>query len=263
MIPYQPIYGLMKVYLRSDSQACSTTLLIISNIDLPDVPNLHLYLYMDLKAFASSFVTKFIFQKRSFDNKAFRLLDIGAGNHSATKTKRVFPLCEYHGVDLEKDYNNDEADFKLMTAFYEMDLTKLDYAVIPDNYFDGIWMVHVIEHLHNGEEVLKKLLPKLRPGGYLYIEYPGIKSTKLPSMYGSLNFKDDPTHVRLYSVKELEVLFEENNCKVLQSGTRRNPWFILAMPVRILGNLIKGKKLQGNIFWDLLGFAEYLWVQKK
>lgn len=218
---------------------------------------------MSVKAFASSFVTKFIFLKRSFGNKPFRLLDIGAGNHSATKAKKVFPLCEYHGVDMEKDYNNDEEDFKLMTAFYEMDLTKLDFTAIPDNYFDGIWMVHVIEHLFNGDEVIKKLLPKLKTGGYMYVEYPGIKSTRLPSMYGTLNFKDDPTHVRLYSVKELTGLFENNQCNILKSGIRRNPWFMMAMPFRIVGSLVKGKKLQANIFWDVLGFAEYLWVRKK
>jgi hypothetical protein len=149
-----------------------------------------------------------------------------------------------------------------MTDFYEMDLTKLDMSVIPDNHFDGIWMVHVIEHLYNGDEVIKKLLPKLVKGGYLYIEYPGIKSTKLPSMHGSLNFNDDKTHVRVYSVAELKTLFENNNCTVLKGATRRNVWFMLAMPFRILSHLLKGEKIQGNIFWDLLGFAEFVWVRK-
>ena len=190
------------------------------------------------------------------------MLDIGAGNHSATKAKQVFPQCEYHGVDMEKDYNNSEADFKLMTAFYEMNLTKLNFSSIPDNYFDAILMVHVIEHLFNGDEVVKGLLPKLKPGGYMYMEYPGEKSTRLPTMKGSLNFKDDPTHVRVYSVKELSKVFEDNGCTVLKSGLRRNIWFIMAMPFRIIKNWVSGKKLQGNIFWDVLGFAEYVWVRK-
>ena len=77
-------------------------------------------------------------------HQPFRLLDIGAGNYSASKTKNIFPACEYHGVDMEKDYNNNEEDFKLMAAFYEMDLTLLDFSTIPDNYFDAINMVHVI-----------------------------------------------------------------------------------------------------------------------
>ena len=67
-------------------------------------------------------------------------------------------------------------------------------------------MVHVIEHLHNGDKVLEGLLTKLRSGGVIYIEYPGIRSTRLPSMRGSLNFSDDPTHVRLYSVPEIMFL---------------------------------------------------------
>ena len=175
----------------------------------------------------------------------------------------VFPQCEYHGVDMEKDYNNSDEDFSLMASFYEMDLTKLDFSSIPENYFDGIWMVHVIEHLFNGDEVITGLLQKLKTGGYLYIEYPGVKSTKLPSMYGTLNFNDDPTHVRLYSTKELSALFAANNCKVLKSGIRRNSWYIMAMPFRIMSFIIKRKKIQANVFWDALGFAEYLWVQKK
>ena len=218
---------------------------------------------MHIKAFASSFINKFIYLKRSFGSKAFRLLDIGAGNHSASKTKKVFPLCEYHGVDLEKEYNNSEEDLQLMTAFYEMDLTKLQFDAIPGNYFDAINMVHVIEHLYNGDEVIRGLMPKLKTGGYMYIEYPGEKSIRLPSMPGTLNFKDDPTHVRVYSVKELSALFAANGFDVLKAGVRRNPWFIMAMPFRILGRWGRGKKLQGNIFWDLLGFAEFVWVRKR
>src|SRR5207253_7094971 len=98
-------------------------------------------LRMSMRSFASSFINKFIFLKQAVGDGPFRLLDIGAGNHSASKTKRVFPQCEYHGVDLEKEYNNNEEDFRLMTAFYEMDLTKLDFSPIPDNYFDAINMV--------------------------------------------------------------------------------------------------------------------------
>jgi hypothetical protein len=116
--------------------------------------------------------------------------------------------------------------------------------------------------LYNGDEVIKGLLPKLKIGGYIYLEYPGEKSTRLPSMYGTLNFKDDPTHVRVYSVKELTALVEANGCKVLKAGMRRNGWFIMAMPFRIIKTFVSGNKLQGNIFWDLLGFAEFVWARK-
>jgi len=141
-----------------------------------------------------------------------------------------------------------------MTGFYEMDLTKLNFDIIPSNYFDGIWMVHVIEHLYNGDEVIKNLLPKLK-SGVICISNIRVKKYHAPSMYGTLNFKDDPTHVRLYSVQELSQLAQENNCTVLKKGTRRNVWFMMAMPFRIAASWIKGKNYR-KYFWDVLGFAD-------
>lgn len=210
----------------------------------------------------SSINFKFKFMKRSFGKRSFKLLDIGTGNHSASRTTRLFPACEYYGLDMSRNYNNDDNDFKAMKGFYELDLTKLNFDTIPDNFFDGIWMSHVIEHLHNGDIVLPLLLKKLKRNGFFYVEYPGKKSTTLPSMRETLNFKDDPTHVRVYSVPELKKIFMDNDCKVLDGGTRRNWFYILAMPLRMVIAFVKKGHLQGNIFWDLLGFAEYLWVKK-
>lgn len=215
-----------------------------------------------IKNFFSRRSPKFSWLQTSFGNKPFKLLDIGAGNHSASKTKRLFPNCRYYGLDLDKSYNNSPEDFAAMEQFYEMDLTKLQFQSLPDDYFDAIWMVHVIEHLHNGDEVLLGLLPKLKKGGYLYVEFPGQKSTTLPSMHGTLNFKDDPTHVRIYSSNSLSKLLSNSGLKTLSGGTRRNWYYILGMPLRIAGHWVKGKKLQGNIFWDLLGFAEYVYGRK-
>jgi SAM-dependent methyltransferase len=205
---------------------------------------------------------KFSFIRKFFGDRPFKLLDVGAGNHSAVKITGLFPRCEYYGLDLNKQYNNSVEDFQVMKGFFELDLTLLDYSVIPDQFFDCVLMAHVIEHLHNGDEVLPRLLEKLKPGGYFYIEYPGAKSLTLPSMRGTLNFKDDPTHVRLYSVAELKRIFEANNCSVIAAGTRRSGWNILGMPVKMATSLIRNGYLQGNIFWDLLGFAEFLKVRK-
>jgi SAM-dependent methyltransferase len=206
---------------------------------------------------------KFRHIRKSFGKSAFNLLDVGAGNHSASRITRLFPQCKYYGLDIDKNYNNSEADFACMTGFYETDLTKLDYSHIPDAFFDGIWMAHVIEHLYNGDEVVAHLLPKLKPGGYFYIEYPGKKSLHLPSMKGTLNFKDDPTHVRVYSVAELKKIFEQGKCRVKACGTRRNWVYIITMPLRAVQSLVKNGHVEGNVLWDLLGFAEYLWVQKE
>lgn len=206
---------------------------------------------------------KFRFLRKSFGSRPFKLLDVGSGNHSATRITSLFPQCEYYGLDLNKSCNYSDKDFSRMKAFYEIDLTQLEYHSIPSNFFDGICMAHVIEHLYNGDKVLPLLLEKIKPGGYFYIEYPGKKSLKLPSMKGTLNFKDDPTHVRVYSVPELRNIFETHGCKILSAGTRRNWFYIITLPARAIISLIKKGHVEGNVFWDILGFAEYLWVKKK
>ncbi|MCX8020731.1 MAG: class I SAM-dependent methyltransferase [Chitinophagaceae bacterium] len=198
----------------------------------------------------------------AFPSGKFTLLDVGSGNHSPSKTKKVFPFCEYHGVDLKADERYNEPDRKAMSAFYELDLSLLQYDSIPDDYFDFINMAHVIEHLSNGEEVLKRLLSKLKKGGYIYVEFPGIRSLKLPSMHGTLNFYDDPTHVRLYRYTEVSDWLTTFGCTVLKCGVRRNWPYIAAIPFRVLYALLTGKKINANIFWDITGFAEFVFARK-
>ncbi len=197
---------------------------------------------MDFPAVKKKINFNYSFLDRSFGNRPFRLLDVGAGNHSAYRITTLFPHCTYYGLDLNRNYNYNEDDFKRMKDFYELDLVRLDYSIIPDQFFDAIWMVHVIEHLPNGDRVIEKLLDKLKPGGFVYVEYPGHKSTMLPSMHGTLNFYDDPTHVRLYTVKELEQVFEKMDCRIIRSGTRRNWYYIAATPLRIAMKMLTRKK---------------------
>jgi len=206
---------------------------------------------------------KFRFLPSDFKQRKFALLDVGAGSHSATKTKAIFPNCEYHGIDITKNYENDAEDFKAMSGFYELDLTALQFESIPNNYFDVIVISHIIEHLHNGDKVIEGLLPKLKKGGYIYIEYPGQRSTKLPSMKRTLNFYDDPTHVRIYSVAEVTKVLETNGCEVLRGTTRRYWPYIALLPLTVVSETIKYGFIPGGVFWDIAGFAEYVFAIKK
>jgi ubiquinone/menaquinone biosynthesis C-methylase UbiE len=215
-----------------------------------------------MRKFVQYRTPKFKFLYQVFKKEPFKLLDVGAGNHSASKTKKLFPACEYHGIDQDQGYENGEEDFKAMDVFYNLDLTKLQFDKIPDNYFDFIRMTHVIEHLHNGDQVVLTLLKKLKSGGYIYMEYPSERSRRLPSMEGTLNFYDDKTHVRIYSVNELVQLLGDK-ARVIKSGVRRNVYYLLAMPFRMAARWLQGKRLLGNIFWDLFGFAEYVFAQKR
>ncbi len=199
---------------------------------------------------------KFKAIRRHFGTRSFRFLDIGAGNHSASIAKHWFPGCHYTGVDRERGYNNSPEDFAAMDEFFELDLEQLDYSVLADRGYDAILMAHVVEHLQNGDDVVRLLAEKLAPGGIFCLEFPGRRSPHLPSRKGTLNFYDDDTHVRVYPHEEIAGVLRSAGLEILRQGTRRDWLHLLLTPL----HAVKAKQVHGyvpgGVFWDLFGFAE-------
>lgn len=190
---------------------------------------------------------------------AVKVLDVGCGNHSASRTKKYYPSCKYYGLDKAVNYNNNEKDLSCMEQFFQIDLADINgLNRLPNNFFNCIILAHVIEHLANGEEVILELLKKLKEKGVIYIEYPSPHSVRLPSMKGTLNFHDDPTHIRLYQREVLEDLLKKNSFQVVRSGIRRSLKRILLLPAYAVVSLIYHGYLGGSVFWDITGFASYI-----
>jgi hypothetical protein len=83
-------------------------------------------------------------------------------------------------------------------------------------------------------------------------------------MPGTLNFFDDETHCRIYSEVELNNLFLKNQLKPIHSGTRRNWYRVILSPILIAYKLLLSRS-KGTIayeFWDLLGFAEFIYAKR-
>ena len=204
---------------------------------------------------------KFKFLKKDFSNREINYLDIGCGNHSPSITKKLFPKWNYSGVDRD-DYAIDSHDKESMLRYYKIDLTCEPLDCLPNGFYDVIMMSHVIEHLPNGLNVLEDLVVKLKSGGMFYIEFPSVRSLSFPSMPGSLNFCDDPTHVRVYSIHEIANLLLANGCRIVRAGTRRDKVRIFLCPLVALVKLFRDGKLSGASFWDLFGFSEYVYAEK-
>jgi len=207
------------------------------------------------------FLNKFI---KKYPKHKIKVLDVGCGNKSPSITKSLFPKIEYFGLDKE-DYNLTIEDKKILeNRYFHIDLENLSELnnLLPDDYFDFIIMSHVIEHTTRGIEILEILTKKVKVGGGIYIEFPSVKSLSLPSMHGTLNFCDDSTHVRLYDIKEVANTLIKCGFKVIKAGTRRNFIRCLLTPMVVVYQLIKIKKIAGSAFWDILGFAEFVYAVK-
>jgi SAM-dependent methyltransferase len=173
-------------------------------------------------------------------------------------TKRWFPTASYVGVDI-CDYNNSEEDYALMERFVKADLDCDSLEALEDESFDLIILAHVIEHLHHGEEAVGNLARKLRPGGRIYIECPAERSLWFPSAYHTLNFYDDPTHVRIY---DLTGVCATAGLRVERGGIRHD-WRFAIQSVTIgipkhIRCFLQHRQLFGPYLWDLLGFAKYV-----
>ncbi|MCX8052309.1 MAG: class I SAM-dependent methyltransferase [Armatimonadetes bacterium] len=192
-----------------------------------------------------------------------KVLDVGCGNHSPRRTKKYYPQCQYFGLDKSTDYNIEAADLEVMEHFYQIDLTDPDALdPLPDNYFDCIIMSHVIEHLKDGELVISKLCRKLAPGGGMYIETPSPHSAKLPHMSHTLNFYDDPTHVRIYDLGTICEAVEAGGLVVRKAAVRRDWRGIVLIPYSAIVSLKQLRKITGPVFWDLFGFASFVVATK-
>ncbi|MEO8372397.1 MAG: class I SAM-dependent methyltransferase [Candidatus Solibacter sp.] len=194
---------------------------------------------------------------------SLRVLDVGCGFGSARTFKQYLPDCEYHGLDRTEEYLYPE-DKGCMYRFYQANLEEDSLDTVPDGYFDAIVLSHVIEHLINGEKCLQKLALKLKPGGIIYIEYPGVRSLNVPhARSGFLHFHDDPTHVRVYSVAEVSNIMLRAGCDIIRGGTRRDGLRLLLTPILALRGLIKYRHIWSGRLWDVFGIAEVVVARRR
>ncbi len=199
---------------------------------------------------------------RKYRDKQFTMLDVGCGNHAVRKAKWWFDQCVYTGLD-RTDPTYDELDRRLTDAYFKVDLDHICELVrIPDNAYDVVLLVHVIEHLQNGLEALNNLSHKVKLGGCFYVEFPSVNSLSLPHMKGTLNFCDDPTHVHVYDVKEIANVLLRNGFRVVSAGRRRHPLLFALAPILIIYGAVKNRRLTAFGFWDLLHFADYVFAVK-
>jgi SAM-dependent methyltransferase len=209
--------------------------------------------------------TKFLYARRKLSGSGLRILDIGCGNNSPVTTKRWFPGSHYSGADIQH-YNLSDQDLAAMDAFYLLDFGSESYSSIPDSSFDFIVLNHVVEHMTMAESILAVVCSKLKPGGYVWIAFPSLRSLSLPPATGTLQFCDDPTHVYVPSVRVVSNILLANEVKVLHAGRSKD--FIRIMigaailPWAFLKRLITGR-LSSKGLWYILGFEDHVFGQRK
>src|SRR5262249_38052149 len=150
-----------------------------------------------------------------------------------------------------------------MQRFFQLDLETDSLECIPDDFFDVIICSHVIEHVHNGLTILASLARKMKPGGVIYVEFPGPRSFSTPrARRGCSHFPEDPTHVRAYALVDVINSLLDEKVTILKAGTRRDMVRLALSPASFVAGLLRGSPWNRSL-WDIFGFAEFVYAAKR
>lgn len=188
------------------------------------------------------------------------VLDIGCWNYG------FWRLCKdagiegfsHHGIDRESPSEPPPPKYK----FARVDLNR-EGVPFPNDFFDGIYASHVLEHLANPIALTDECFRVLKAGGILYLECPSTRSLWIPSMpfaheeARSLSFYDDPTHVgRPHTRQSLHRLLRMYGAEVLRiqhitsSSVRwRFPWLVFK------ALFLRDAAMLEDVVWKAAGFA--------
>jgi SAM-dependent methyltransferase len=160
------------------------------------------------------------------------LLDLGSSDgETLGHIAELRPDLRLFAVDKTGQPENYPAGCQFQRA--DLEREKLPW---PDRAMDSITCMHLIEHLNDLTLLLAETARLLKPGGSVYFETPHPKSLALSSPRGAaagtftLNFFDDPTHVRPVAAGALAQWVRGAGLEVAASGTSRNWLFAAAWP---------------------------------
>jgi SAM-dependent methyltransferase len=149
--------------------------------------------------------------------------------------------------------------------FFRADLER-DGLPWLDGSMDSITCMHLVEHLGSLSLLFDEITRLLKPGGRVYFETPHPRSLVLSSPKGraagtfTLNFYDDPGHVRLVSIGALAQQARRVALEVVNSGTSRNWLFVAAYPVLAFFPPSR-KRYTAQAHW--LGWSAYLVARRQ
>lgn len=105
-----------------------------------------------------------------------------------------------------------------------------------DASVDAITCMHLVEHLSDLSLLSGEIARVLKPGARVYFETPHPKTLTLPSCRNgpqpfTMNFYDDPTHVKVVTTTALAEQVQAAGLRVERTGTSRNWLFAAAHPL--------------------------------
>lgn len=142
-------------------------------------------------------------------------LDIGCGNGS------YLSFLKHHGWKVQGvDLSQKAADVAKDKFDIDVFVGKIEDLPFPPESFDYINMSHVLEHVFDPLETMKKIKTFLKKNGTIYIEVPNYESysRKISKQYWYA--WETPRHLYTFSPENLKELLETAGFEVVELNTK-------------------------------------------
>ena len=189
------------------------------------------------------------------------LLDLGSSDGETLRhIAELRPDLRLHSTDIAGAPDR----YPPGSDFQRADLQR-DRLPWPDGFMSAITCMHLVEHLEDVGFLMKEVRRLLAPGGRVYFETPHPKTLELPSPQGkaagsfTVNFFDDPTHVRVVPTATLATLARGEGLEIVSEGISRN-WLFAASHLVYQFLPASRQKYTAQVHW--VGWSAFLTARR-
>jgi 2-polyprenyl-3-methyl-5-hydroxy-6-metoxy-1,4-benzoquinol methylase len=162
-----------------------------------------------------------------------RILDVGCGKGYFLNQFSELGW-EAHGVEM----NEATAEYARRTYGITVSARTFEEARFPENFFDAVTMLQVIEHIPDPVAFLRQVRRTLKPGGLLFMETPNIESLQARWMGEHWNYLCPWDHIHFFSPQTLRSLAGQSGYRVRRIHTSETSADTFYTPLFYLKNLL-------------------------
>lgn len=153
---------------------------------------------------------------RFYKNSNFKILEVGCGpGYFLRCVEKWFPKSEIYGIDIDKSLLEFAATHAKRTKLITHDGQSLPF---PDNTFDIVCSLQVVEHLERPESFFAEANRVLKANGFLIITTPnpeGIPAKVLGNKWHGYRYD----HISLKTPEEWRKIIRNSGFQILDDGT--------------------------------------------
>lgn len=173
-----------------------------------------------------------------------KLLDVGCGNG------KLMIWYQEHGWDTVGIEPSAKGAMIARAQGLKIIESSLEEASLPDNYFNAIMMVQVLEHLRDPKGALSKLYRALCPGGLIVAGVPNFLCIDRRVLGGNWLPIEVPRHLFHFTPKSLQSLFDSVGFKIVDLR-KKTIYGISLSQIKECSRFNRGFKTAGDIAYIL------------